>query len=37
MRHMYPKFFPQSGTLYCRFQIARSINSDFQKVKENVE
>jgi len=27
--------FPQSGTIICRFQIVRSIHSDFQKVKEN--
>jgi hypothetical protein len=28
--------FPQSGTIIFRFQIVRSIHSDFQKVKENV-
>jgi hypothetical protein len=27
--------FPQSGTFICRFQIVRSIPTDFQKVKEN--
>ena len=27
--------FPQSGIIHCRFQIVRSIQSDFQKVKEN--
>jgi len=28
--------FPQSGTNWCSFQIARSIHSDSQKVKDNL-
>ncbi|MGZ3608492.1 MAG: hypothetical protein ACXVBU_00335 [Ktedonobacteraceae bacterium] len=29
--------FPQSGTFNWRFQIVRSIHSEFQKVKENYD